>query len=390
MARRGIDDAVMDWYGPGTSLNDTTLLFQAQIHNLGYCPLGPQKCQLMYLIMYDGATLKFPVTATGIPNTTGSACSFGLSATDADTCITQRLQNDICYMNGYHFGNDAYQKFGGRPIVQFFIDEREWTNLFNSKSGSTWDDVWTKVRNWSNNLPVNCSNNSVPSPLPYNANNGAPLFIFRNGSGFTHTASDGSFGWVNPVSNQDDLKITKDGSGGTVDDFYTAAAANPAKLTWGEAYKGFNDIQAAWGSGRIIDQRCGQTWLQSLAAGGFYSSTNQLPFLQVATWNDYNEGTPIEMGIDNCYTVSASISGSTLSWQAVPDNANASPSTIARWLVFDSTDGGSTYQQIAALPATGTSYYLTSLPAGSNTLFVKMIGKPDIINRSSSQLTFTH
>jgi len=58
---------------------------------------------------------------------------------------------------------------------------------------------------------------------------------------------------------------------------------------------------AIWGTNRVIDQNCGQTWLQSFnEVGKFYSSGNQLPAMQIATWNDYEEGTTIEPGIDNC------------------------------------------------------------------------------------------
>ena len=95
------------------------------------------------------------------------------------------------------------------------------------------------------------------------------------------------------------------------------------------------------------------------------------------------------MGIDNCYSVSAGVSGSTLSWQAVPGNANASPATLSHWLVFDSTDGGATYQQVASLPAGTTSYDLSGLPAGSHTQFVKMVGRADIRNRVSNQILYS-
>lgn len=385
-ARRGINGAVMTWYGPGSNVNDATLKYQQEIKSQGYCPGGPQQCQIMYLIMYDGSTLKYPVTASGIPGTTGNGCSTSASATDAENCIIARLRNDICYANGHHFGNDAYQKWNGKPIVQFFIDEgHEFANLPKTGPAPSWADVWYWVRQWSNNLPGNCS------VAPDNANNGAPLFIFENAGGFTHAQSDGAFGWVNPTQNQDDLRISGASTGGTVANFYATSRNYPTKLTWGFSYKGFNDVQSAWSGNRLLDQRCGQTWLQSMgAAGSYYSTSTQLPFVQVATWNDYNEGTSIEDGIDNCYTVSASVSGSTLTWQANASSGYASTSTIARWLVFDSTDGGSTYTQVASLSAGTTSYGLSGLAAGSHKLFVKMVGTADIRNQSSTQLSFSH
>ncbi len=373
--RRNIDGAVMDWYGPGTSIDDATLKYQAEIRNRGYCT-GPQQCRVMYVNMYDGGTLKWPVSGTGIQGTTGAACATDLDALDAETCIVQRLRNDLCYMNGYHFRSDAYQKYNGRPMVQFFVNEGgpTWTGMYPNLpyqgAAPSWPDVWYQIRQWTDHLPTNCGT------APYNADNGAPLLLFENSGGFTHAQSDGAFDWVNL---------------GT-DDFYpTSRSYLSSKVVWGVAYKGFDDVQSAWGENRVIDQRCGRTWLDTLgrAAGSGYSSTSQLPFLQIATWNDYNEGTPIEDGIDNCYRVSAATSGTTLTWQANPTNGNADPATIARWLVFDSTDSGATYQQIATLPATARSYDLSGLPAGTHRLFVKMVGRADIVNQLSGTLDYT-
>src|SRR5436305_4347767 len=203
--RRGIDGAVMTWYGPGSSVNDATLKYQAEIRAKGYCPGGPQRCQVMYLNMYDGSTLKYPVTATNIPGTTGNACPTGAAAPDAENCVIARLRNDICYLNGFHFGNDAHQKWAGRPMMQFFINEGGPTwqgmypNLPPTGAAPSWADVWFWVRQWSSSLTTNCAT------APYNANNGPPLFLFENAGGFTHAQSDGGYDWVNPTGNQDDL-----------------------------------------------------------------------------------------------------------------------------------------------------------------------------------------
>jgi hypothetical protein len=83
----------------------------------------------------------------------------------------------------------------------------------------------------------------------------------------------------------------------------------------GSAYKGFDDSDAGWGKGRRIDQQCGQTWLATFAvAGRFYSAHHQLPALIIPTWNDYEEGTEIETGIDNCVNLKASIQDEKLTW----------------------------------------------------------------------------
>jgi len=52
------------------------------------------------------------------------------------------------------------------------------------------------------------------------------------------------------------------------------------------------------------------------------------------TWNDYEEGTEIESGIDNCLGISASLSGDSLSWK-ISGNEN----TVDHYTPYISTDG---------------------------------------------------
>jgi len=154
----------------------------------------------------------------------------------------------------------------------------------------------------------------------------------------------------------------------------------------GAAFKGFNDTLASWGTDRVIDQDCGQTWIQSLnEIGKFHSTGNQLPILQIPTWNDYEEGTAIEMGIDNCAFLAPSQSGSTISWAV-----NGQENTIDHYTVFISTDG----QNLSPLIdiAAGThSVDLSKLQLSSNTtylVFVKAVGLPSIQNKMSPPIAY--
>src|SRR5215471_21561027 len=83
--------------------------------------------------------------------------------------------------------------------------------------------------------------------------------------------------------------------------FYSTGMGIPNEQTVGATYKGFNDSLASWGSNRIMGQQCGQTWLQTFSKINALDDTgNQLEALQLVTWNDYEEATEIESGIDNC------------------------------------------------------------------------------------------
>jgi hypothetical protein len=156
---------------------------------------------------------------------------------------------------------------------------------------------------------------------------------------------------------------------------------------FGSSFKGFDDSLADWGSNRMIKQFCGQTWLSSLAeAGKHYSSSNQLDNLQLVTWNDYEEGTELETGIDNCVSVTASIQGRSLAWSIT---GSGSETTIDHYSVFISSDGQN-LMPLAEVAAGNSSLNLDSfdLGAGPYTFYVKAVGKPSIVNQMSNAVRF--
>lgn len=383
LIRRHIDGASFTWEGAGTSEDAATLDFQAYV-NANHCS-GPQNCDPMYLIMYDGPSMAYNVTSTGAPGTSGNGCTTQTGAA-YENCVVAHIENDMCYMNGMHFGNNAYFKANGRPVVQMFPDEGV---IPASGPAPSWADVWVQIGNWNNNLPQNCAF------APYNANNGIPLMVFEDGGGFSHQDSSGSFYWVtpagtDPATDQFVTNISPASTGGTLDNFFVTAQQYASEQVWGAGFKGFNSSLAQWGQDRIMDQSCGQTWIQSLTESNQFYASSGLPYLQIVTWNDYNEGTEIESGIDNCYTVSASVSGQTLSWTLNPASSLASLNTVARIEIYDSTDGQTaTLLATESAVASGT-YSLSGLASGKHTLYVRMVGKNSILNRLSPGAAYSN
>jgi hypothetical protein len=112
--------------------------------------------------------------------------------------------------------------------------------------------------------------------------------------------------------------------------------------------------------------------------------TGRLDAVQVVTWHDYEEGTEIQSGIDNCLAVTATVSGSTLSWSV------ADESTLDHYTAYISTDG----QNLMSL---GDFYVGTNsldlssfgFPPGNYQVFVKAVGKPSILNNMSPSATYT-
>ena len=123
------------------------------------------------------------------------------------------------------------------------------------------------------------------------------------------------------------------------------------------------------------------------------SHAGALGAVQIATWDDYEEGTEVETGIDNHLAVSAQVSGGTLSWSLAAE-ANAPSdctgaiaqgldlaSTVHHFAVYASSDGESLSLVADDLPATTTSLDLGALvPAGTTKLFVYAVGQPMIHN----------
>jgi hypothetical protein len=149
----------------------------------------------------------------------------------------------------------------------------------------------------------------------------------------------------------------------------------------GATYKGFNDTLASWGSNRIMGQQCGETWLETFSEiNQLYNSGTQLPALQLVTWNDYEEGTEIESGINNCLSISPSVSGNSFQWAVTGDE-----NTVDHYQAYVSTDG-TNLMSLAQLAPGDRALNLCSysLANGNYTLYVQAIGKPSVTNQMSS------
>src|SRR5262249_33879012 len=139
--------------------------------------------------------------------------------------------------------------------------------------------------------------------------------------------------------------------------------------------------QASFGSNRQIHHQCGQTWLDTFQQTvKFFSPNHQLETLQIATWNDYEEATEIESGIDGCTFLVPALSGTTLTWTV----QGASESTIDHFTVFASIDGQN-LAKLADVPAGQHAIDLAqfNLPSPVS-LFVKATGKSSIRNSLSA------
>ncbi len=205
-------------------------------------------------------------------------------------------------------------------------------------------------------------------------------WIFENAGAFTNQYTVGAFGWLSP---KDPLQQGYEGLDYT-QYFLQIAGQHPQKLNWASTWKGFNDVVANWAppGGRHIQQLCGKTWIDSWGAVRAY--TGRLDAVQVVTWHDYEEGTELQSGIDNCLAISASVNGHLLSW-SVP-----SESTLDHYTVYISSDGqnlmslGDFYTGTLALDLAPYNFV-----SGTYYVYVKAVGKPSVKNNMSNVATYT-
>lgn len=267
---------------------------------------------------------------------------------------TQKIIDDLNYVFAMYENSPSYTKINGRPVVFFFGVDAYFID-------------WGRVRAGVG---------------------GNPIFIFRNAGAFTFPESDGGFSWIE-INRTNPYDINSS----YLDNFYSTAIQHPEKNVYAVGYPGFNDTLANWSGTRIMNRQCGTTWLKSFAeTAKFYNTSRQLPNLQIATWNDYDEGSEIESGIDNCLQVVAwtswnSTAGGTLYWKL---QGEGSSSTISYFRVFISLDG-TNLMRLKDVSSGSRSLSLGSWSLSSTTkytFYVKAVGKPSILNKVSNAATY--
>lgn len=322
MQSRGIQGAIVDWYGTDSS--------QAHVNDAANAVMqdAQDRNGFQFAIMEDA----------------GGGPQICVQTPGCD--VTGQVISDLNYIMRHYAQSPAYIQVKGHPAVFFFGLEQ-------------FPVDWNKVRA------------SVK---------GKPVFIFRNAVGFQAPQTNGGFSWVN-INTAD----PNDWGQAYLDSFYATGLEHGDKAVVGSGYKGFNDTISGWSGHRILNQNCGQTWLATLdEIGKYYGSDPKLSGVQLVTWNDYEEGTEIESGIDNCVSVSAKASGSSVTWQV-----NGDEKTIDHFTVWSSSDGQNFDHIVDVSAGTHSADLSSKIHPGSGTqVYVQAVGKPSIINHMSGAVSF--
>jgi hypothetical protein len=356
----GCDINLIDFYG---SL-DPNQAFNLATTNAVFADLNSRSgYPLKFGVMEDKGAL---ISSCPISNETESGTIM---------CLENALIADMDYINQNYARSRVYFTDAGNPVIFTFIPHSVWPIL----TSTDWNTIWTAVK---------AHTDMYVAPFKY---------IFQFGSFTSAPYDNGRFAWPQPPA----YSSTQQFWWGSVtslsptylDTLYSAGLAHPSQLTVGGLWKGFDDNNASWSGNRVIAQRCGQELLDTAnEIAKYFGGTNpQIPYVQVATWNDYEEGTAVEVGIDNCYTVNASISGTHLNWSLAASDSHASLATVHHFTVYYGRSSGNLYVAASNLSVATTTLNLSLVvPVGEWMVYVEMVGQPLIINRMSNGVRFNN
>jgi hypothetical protein len=336
MISQGCNIELIDFYGFfDTTQVDVSHQFNLDTTNHIYLDLASR---------YNPDTMTYPMQFAIMEDKGAfqSDCNASNSNTAEETCIQNAIESEMGNINSNYIDNPAYSAGlywtdHGVNVVVIFASCSDFSpsatppgQLVCPSTGVTeddWQTIWTNLMNDGIGTQYNMK------------------FIFPYGQfGYPAGASSGEFAWPQPFSGTmtnncqahqpapdcftsdpttqfwwcdsgyggTELPCEGEGSGSQayLDRFYTDAASpvNADYVPLGVLYKGFDDSNAGWGKDRVIAQQCGGVLLGTANELTYelnpnntsYWASHQLPYMQVATWNDYEEGTEVESGINNC------------------------------------------------------------------------------------------
>ncbi len=245
----GIDGVIVDWYGPDNyydylSNNQRTLAMLAYASKAG----------LKFSLCYEDATIRAE---------TNGGCMNGICVSNNNAIA--HAQYELLYAQTNYFSSTNFLRLNGKPVFlnfgpQYFYSNSDWTAIFS-------------VLN-STNQPAFFTEDKYLSPVGMGAFDWPPMSLSR----------------TTPQSPTEPV-LSDSAMNGYLAAFDQSGASWPAYVS--TAFPRFHDYYAQAGIGSsygYLDDQSGNTLRETLSR----AMTNHSAVIQLATWNDYGEGTIIE------------------------------------------------------------------------------------------------
>jgi hypothetical protein len=251
MKLAGIDGAIVDWYGTD-NFNDYAINNTRTLDLFNYT----RKAGLKFSLCYEDSTIQTEINASYI--TASGAVA--------------HAQQTMLYAQANYFNDPSFLRWSNSPVLlnfgpQYFFGSSTWVSIFSVLAAS--------------NQPAFFTENNRLSPVGSGAFDWPPMQ-------FSQTNAQSP---TEPVLSDAVMNAYLNG-------FDQTAKSWPAFIS--SAFPRFHDIYAQAGvepSFGYLDDQNGLTFQETLTQ----AMTNNAPWIQVVTWNDFGEGTIIEPTVQYGY-----------------------------------------------------------------------------------------
>jgi hypothetical protein len=321
-------------------------------------------------------------------------CSLDFMNTATTSTFTCVLDGSV-YNGGGFFADTHYWKVNSRPVMSYFLDE---SSVFSQCTSTAQCAVYN-----DNQPGTTCTSSpdcwqKIYGGIAHHINTFSAVPIVINRDNFSHlptSLNGGSFRWFNPTTDQNNQDLTG------YDNWLTTASTTSLPVALAVGLGKVDHAQSPFplelGDHILMDAKCGKTFLTYMSGPSKFfgpGHSRTLQALEIATWDDYDEGTAMETGIDNCVSsFSSSLVGNNLSW-TITFNAPGDENSIDHYAIFYSTDGstGESLTELADVAVNFTGNHSFTLPTtlpSTTVIYVKAVGKPMLQNHMTAGVLCT-
>lgn len=269
---------------------------------------------------------------------------------------TAQLESYLAYIKSTYFSSKAYRIFQGKFVLYL----------------------------WGSPVP------GVDYPTAL-ASIGVPMYVICQGPGsLGYSWANAAFDWVQPwlhgVNAADPYNL------GAKQSFINSVkgSAKGCVLALSSRFNGMLTKSVGWSQGKMLPGDNGKCWLAqaSLIANNLLPNLTEI-MLATGCAGDWEEGTQLASGIDNGITVSASVTGTILSWKVT--GGTGDESTISYYRILASPDGINAAVLGSQFPNGSKTLDLSTISGWQSqtyALYVVAVGQPCVRNQVSSAVPY--